>query len=244
MAWAQIRALSRLTIAVVLVLCLVSVTSVCAQDPIQKDAARKFLTALFNKDMKTVRQFVPARPKDLFGPFAFKKAPSITDPIVRGSYAMFQWNGQPKDDKLAKNGSILLRRINGKWLVRQVYCFPDTPREVKLALLRKSEIREDGQAVESSKKVAEDYLRCWSVGDYETMKILSYDWTTAKRKRQFFVRASVKSLSTDLNALGETIAAFVIKFNIPFIDSVQGSFVMIKEDNAWTVRMNSIELHR
>jgi hypothetical protein len=225
-------------------LVILSSISVFAGESVQITTARSFISSLTKKDMKKVISYTPKSEANYFGAYPFKETPIISDPIVRGSYAIFKWSGISKANPTITTGYILLRRKSTTWLYRQVYFKLDTPNEVIKTLMKKKETDNDKSAVLLATAVLSKYLDLWSKDNYKEMRPLWYDWTLTDRSSEPMIKPKIQKISESVNILDETIIDFKLTFFLGLAKDIKGSFVMIKEDGNWKVRIASIEFYK
>ncbi len=214
-----------------------------AEESGQITCARKFINSLTRKDMKTVLSYSPTTDADFFGQFPFTTPPKISDPIVRGTYAIFRWEGTSITKPAITSGYILLRRKSNIWLFRQLYYTVDTPGAVIKTLKKRKETADDKMALPVAMTMLNRYMGLWLKEDYKEMKPLWYDWTLTDRSKAPLIKPKISKISESINNRGETVIDFKLTFFWGLAQDIKGTFIMLQEDGKWKVRISSVELY-
>lgn len=215
-----------------------------AEESTQTSYARKFINSLTRKDMKTVLSYSPTTDADFFGQSPFTTIPKISDPIVRGTYAIFRWEGTSITKPAISSGYILLRLKSNIWLFRQLYYTVDTPDAVIKTLKKRKETAEDKMAMPVAMAMINRYMGLWLKEDYKEMKPLWYDWTLTDRSKAPLIKPKISKISESVNNRGETVIDFKLSFFWGLAQDIKGTFIMLQEVGKWKIRISSIELYK
>ncbi len=202
------------------------------------EVARDFLFAFSTNDRDRVKELLPKRLSNLYGPFA--RAPRLTKPRADSRVAAIDFNGKMADAGLPATGTIILRLVEEdgvrRWRVRQMYWYTDMPPEADIP--DKSPTEEDRRQEPSVERAAIDFIAAWLAGEYGTMDRLTFHWWEVDRKAPKWVKmkgADLTARPTELDGLRVDFVAKLRVFRVVPRD-VRGNVWLVQEDGVWRVR--------
>ena len=217
-------------------------------DPGAEKAAREYLTALSRNDRATMKRLTPSEPRDLYGPFFFKRLPVLRGPRVDSHRAAIDFEGESVDPELPPRGTITLVKLDERkseaWVVRQVLWYDKKQLPLGVKVPDESVTEADQRQELEISRSARAFLLAWLHEDYARMKHLSFDWLSRKKAQE--PPRFVKLRELRLNEAGALEGAIKVKYEarltlIGFLPHRTSGFVyVLKEDGAWKVRGNNV----
>lgn len=214
-----------------------------ALPPLPPDAervAREFLTAFCGNDRGAISALLPSAVSDLYGPCLFARMPVLSKPRADGRVGAVDFEGPPTDAALPSTGLIVLRHTEQggtrAWRIRQIYWYRELPREARIP--DRSRTEADREQEPALRQAAEDYLRAWLAGGYETMDRLTFHWWEVPRERPQWVKLVGVDVRPRSVSLAGACVDFVARLKVVGLmpRTVRGHLWLVEENGTWRVR--------
>jgi len=208
--------------------------------PKAEQVATDFLFAFSRNDRDRVKELLPARLENLYGPSPFSHMPQFVKPRADSRVAAIDFKGQMADGALPETGTIILRLVEEDgvrcWRIRQLYWYTDLPPEADIP--DESRTADDRKQEPAVEEAAREFIAAWLAGDYQSMDSRTFHWWEVDRRPPKWVKmtgADLTARSSDLNGLQ---VDFVAKLRVLRVvpKDVRGNVWLVQEDGAWRVR--------
>lgn len=209
----------------------------------QMTVAKRFITAYLRQDTPTVRQCIPTKFDNLFGPYPFVGAVTLARPKVHKTQALVEFTATIAEKQIPSRGGILLHEQDGVWRVRQVLYYDRVPRIFNLPT--KSTTAKDQRQEPEVKRVAEKFLDKWKAGDRKTMEMLWSDWTDRNQDKVQGLTTSDLVVKAGAKVWNAPYYTYTVKVSYklgPLVYSIvlKGGVILDQEGDQWKVRPNEL----
>jgi hypothetical protein len=206
-------------------------------------AAHKYLELLASDDRAQLRQMQPSAPQHLYGPYPFLGVPSLGQPKVDAHRAGLEFRGKAADSSLPSKGAIILTKEDKDskepWKIRSMLWYEELP--VGVQMPKTSVTQADVAQEPRARRAVESYLRAWRDQNWPRMKVLTFDWLSAKVETR--TERKLRSAELRLTPMrdGEVrvdyTASVAFKLLLVWVPrTVTGRLYCVREDGTWKVR--------
>ena len=144
----------------------------------------------------------PGAPEHLYGPYPFVGTPTLGQPKVDAHRAGLEFHGKATDPTLPPKGGIILTREDKDpkepWKIRSIIWYEELPVGVRMP--KTSVTRADVAQEPRVRRAVESYLRAWREKDWARMKVLTFDWLSAKVEQPHRAQAAFRGVAVDADA--------------------------------------------
>jgi len=183
--------------------------------------------------------------ENFYGPCLFAAMPKLSNTRVDGARAMVDFNGQPSDPALPREGTIVMQNIDldghgRKWHIRAIFWKNNA--SISAREVTQSRDPKDKAKIPQVQAVATQYINSWLKEDWKTMNKLTYDWLSKERPLSKEVYIRDMKFDGALRPDGSVRVEFTITASprakmIKFIKKTgTGMMYVVKEDDTWKVR--------
>ncbi|UCC68392.1 MAG: hypothetical protein JSV79_00180 [Armatimonadota bacterium] len=208
--------------------------------PAAAQVAQDFLSAFSRNDRDAIKDLLPTRPENLYGPCPFAGMPTLTNPRADTRTGAIDFQGPLLDSGLPDKGTIILRLVEENslrtWRVRQIYWYEKLPKGADLP--DRSPTAADRAQEPALRRAAQDFLQAWLAAEFERMDGLTFHWWEVPRRPPKWVKMKGVNLSARATTLGGLRVDFVAKLRVlGFLPkNVAGNVWLVEEDGQWRVR--------
>jgi hypothetical protein len=214
-------------------------------DPAVAETAKKFLYGWADGDKQLLQGLMAKEPANFYGPCLFTKMPILKNARVMRGVGMVDFEGEPADPALPKQGAILMNFKNlgagRKWYVRAIVW--KGANALAAQNLAPSPTSLDRSREAAMKSAATQYLQAWLKHDWPAMGSLTFDWL-GRRQRPMEKAVKIKTLK--LQPAPRADGSARVNFTVTatpraalgkFITrTADGILYAVKENGAWRIR--------
>ena len=211
-----------------------------ALPPKAEQVATDFLFAFSRNDRDLVKELLPTKLENLYGPSAFALMPKLVNPRADSRVAAIDFKGKMADPALPETGTIILRLVEEdgvrQWRIRQLYWYTDLPPEADIP--DQSPTEDDRRQEPAVEEAARRFIADWLAGDYQGMDRRTFHWWEIDRSPPKWVKMTGADLTARPSELNGLQIDFVAKLRVLRVvpKDVRGNVWLVQEDGVWRVR--------
>jgi hypothetical protein len=207
----------------------------------EQQVLHEYLKAYVRNDYGTLKQYLPTKEENLFGPYPFIGKPEFTRAKVDDRQALVEFTGTVDDKQFPNKGAILCYCLDGVWRVRQVLFYQKIPSVFNLP--EKSVTEKDRKSEPVVTTLAERFLENWKRGDTAAIQQDTYRWVDRQSDLNKRITVNNYRYNGGQTRWGEPFGVYEAKLTykwgiLSYTMRFNGGFVMVKEDETWKIRGN------